>query len=134
MTNKPAFAYPSTIDQASILLFVNSEAVISTRITPKKFQEYLWVGSKYMNRRPTAVVRKSARLTSEFETSETGQGSVHLEFADDVVIFASSSAKSQHAVSLAPELTAAYGRSDKYKKMWVLFEALNGIQRRQTTY
>ncbi|KAK6765449.1 hypothetical protein RB195_025388 [Necator americanus] len=45
---------------------------------------------------------------------------VDLEYADDVVIFASSSAQLQHVVDLVSKLAVAYGlrlRSDKCKQM-----------------
>ncbi|KAK6760980.1 hypothetical protein RB195_022160 [Necator americanus] len=47
---------------------------------------------------------------------------VDLEYADDVVIFTSSSAKLQHIDNLISKLAEAYGlrlRPDKYKQMWV---------------
>ncbi|KAK6732051.1 hypothetical protein RB195_016430 [Necator americanus] len=46
----------------------------------------------------------------------------NLEYADDVVIFAESSTKLQHVVSLVSKLAADYGLRlcpDKCKQMWI---------------
>ncbi|KAK6745512.1 hypothetical protein RB195_011935 [Necator americanus] len=55
---------------------------------------------------------------------------VDLEYADDVVIFASSSAKLQHVVNLVLKLAAAHGllfRSDKCKQILVSSRLSTGI-------
>ena len=52
-----------------------------------------------------------------------------LEYADDVVIFAESSAKLQHVVNLVSKLAAAYGlhlRRDKCKQMWIFSRSRTG--------
>ncbi|KAK6755500.1 hypothetical protein RB195_014083 [Necator americanus] len=54
-----------------------------------------------------------------------------LEYADDVVIFAESSTKLQHVVSLVSKLAAAYGlrlRPDKCKQMWISSRPRTGIR------
>ncbi|KAK6731373.1 hypothetical protein RB195_007693 [Necator americanus] len=54
-----------------------------------------------------------------------------LEYADDVVIFAESSTKHQHAVNLVSKLAAAYGlrlRPDKYKQMLISSRPRTGIR------
>ncbi|KAK6737021.1 hypothetical protein RB195_019611 [Necator americanus] len=54
-----------------------------------------------------------------------------LEYADDVVIFAESSTKLQHVVTLVSKLAAAYGlrlRPDKCKQMWISSRPRTGIR------
>ncbi|KAK6760740.1 hypothetical protein RB195_021985 [Necator americanus] len=55
---------------------------------------------------------------------------VNREYANDVVMFASSSAKLQHAVNLVSKLAATYSlrlRPDQCKQMWVSAGLSSGI-------
>ncbi|KAK6748443.1 hypothetical protein RB195_001208 [Necator americanus] len=61
----------------------------------------------------------------------SGRSLTDLEYADDVVIFAESSTKLQHAVKLVSKMAAAYGlrlRPDKCKQMWISARSRIGIR------
>ncbi|KAK6752233.1 hypothetical protein RB195_003573 [Necator americanus] len=65
---------------------------------------------------------QSNRIYNTVKGSNWGRSFIDLECADDVAIFAQSSTKLRHVVSLVLKLAAAYGlrlRPDKCKQLWI---------------
>ncbi|KAK6748090.1 hypothetical protein RB195_000986 [Necator americanus] len=75
--------------------------------------------------------RTMDQCPADIVLAPSGRSLTDLEYADDVVIFAESSAKLQHVFNFVSKLAAAYGlhlRPDKCKQMWISSRPRTGIR------